>query len=96
MVHMTQLRAKIEIDAMWTMHYLFCSPTTVQPSCYKTILCSGGLKLMMIFPDFVGKSVSGLDGEAAAQKLRGRVGTTVKVKLLDVFPYLELHFINYR
>lgn len=30
-----------------------------------------------------GKSVSGLDGEAAAQRLRGRVGTTVKVKLLD-------------
>ncbi|TVU11436.1 hypothetical protein EJB05_45022 [Eragrostis curvula] len=29
-----------------------------------------------------GKSVSGLDGEAAAQRLRGRVGTTVKVKLL--------------
>lgn len=44
---------------------------------------------MIIFPDFVGKSVSGLDGEAAAQRLRGRVGTTVKVKLLDVFPYLE-------
>uniref|UniRef100_A0A0E0PX25 C-terminal processing peptidase n=1 Tax=Oryza rufipogon TaxID=4529 RepID=A0A0E0PX25_ORYRU len=31
-----------------------------------------------------GKSVSGLDGEAAAQRLRGRVGTTVKVKVLDV------------
>ncbi|EEE65605.1 hypothetical protein OsJ_21145 [Oryza sativa Japonica Group] len=30
-----------------------------------------------------GKSVSGLDGEAAAQRLRGRVGTTVKVKVLD-------------
>jgi len=30
-----------------------------------------------------GKSVSGMDGEAAAQRLRGRVGTTVKVKLLD-------------
>ncbi|GJM99916.1 hypothetical protein PR202_ga17057 [Eleusine coracana subsp. coracana] len=30
-----------------------------------------------------GKSVSGLDGEAAAQRLRGRVGTTVKVKLLE-------------
>ncbi|PWZ07150.1 Carboxyl-terminal-processing peptidase 3, chloroplastic [Zea mays] len=30
-----------------------------------------------------GKSVSGLDGEAAAQRLRGRVGTTVKVKFLD-------------
>ncbi|KAL6592687.1 hypothetical protein ACP70R_049362 [Stipagrostis hirtigluma subsp. patula] len=30
-----------------------------------------------------GKSVLGLDGEAAAQRLRGRVGTTVKVKLLD-------------
>ncbi|KAG8094441.1 hypothetical protein GUJ93_ZPchr0012g22018 [Zizania palustris] len=30
-----------------------------------------------------GKSVFGLDGEAAAQKLRGRVGTIVKVKLLD-------------
>lgn len=30
-----------------------------------------------------GKSVSGLDGEAAAQRLRGRVGTTVKLKLLD-------------
>uniref|UniRef100_A0A0D3GFX8 PDZ domain-containing protein n=1 Tax=Oryza barthii TaxID=65489 RepID=A0A0D3GFX8_9ORYZ len=28
-----------------------------------------------------GKSVSGLDGEAAAQRLRGRVGTTVKVKV---------------
>lgn len=50
---------------------------------------------MIIFPDFVGKSVSGLDGEAAAQRLRGRVGTTVKVKLLDVFHYLELHFFNY-
>uniref|UniRef100_A0A0E0LB10 C-terminal processing peptidase n=1 Tax=Oryza punctata TaxID=4537 RepID=A0A0E0LB10_ORYPU len=30
-----------------------------------------------------GKNVSGLDGEAAAQRLRGRVGTTVKVKVLD-------------
>ncbi|KAL6909723.1 hypothetical protein ACP4OV_001382 [Aristida adscensionis] len=30
-----------------------------------------------------GKSVLGMDGEAAAQRLRGRVGTTVKVKLLD-------------
>ncbi|XP_015694437.2 carboxyl-terminal-processing peptidase 3, chloroplastic isoform X1 [Oryza brachyantha] len=30
-----------------------------------------------------GKSVFGLDGEAAAQRLRGRVGTTVKVKVLD-------------
>jgi len=47
---------------------------------------------MVIFSDSVGKSVSGLDGEAAAQRLRGRVGTTVKVKLLDVFPYLDLHF----
>ena len=46
----------------------------------------------MIFSNYVGKSVSGLDGEAAAQRLRGRVGTTVKVKLLDVFPYLDLHF----
>ncbi|GJN28916.1 hypothetical protein PR202_gb17090 [Eleusine coracana subsp. coracana] len=34
-----------------------------------------------------GKSVFGLDGEAAAQRLRGHVGTTVKVKLLEVFPY---------
>jgi hypothetical protein len=42
---------------------------------------------MMIFSDFKGKNVSGLDGEAAAQRLRGRVGTTVKVKVLDVFPY---------
>jgi hypothetical protein len=42
---------------------------------------------MMIISDFKGKSVSGLDGEAAAQRLRGRVGTTVKVKVLDVFPY---------
>ena len=50
---------------------------------------------MVIFSDSVGKSVSGLDGEAAAQRLRGRVGTTVKVKLLDVFPYLDLHFSNY-
>ncbi|KAF0904615.1 hypothetical protein E2562_035869 [Oryza meyeriana var. granulata] len=30
-----------------------------------------------------GKSVFGLDGEAAAQRLRGHVGTTVKVKVLD-------------
>lgn len=30
-----------------------------------------------------GKSVFGLDGEAAAQRLRGRVGTTVKVKLRE-------------
>ncbi|KAK3129073.1 hypothetical protein QOZ80_6BG0471150 [Eleusine coracana subsp. coracana] len=30
-----------------------------------------------------GKSVFGLDGEAAAQRLRGHVGTTVKVKLLE-------------
>jgi hypothetical protein len=42
---------------------------------------------MMIISDFKGKSVSGLDGEAAAQRLRGHVGTTVKVKVLDVFPY---------
>jgi len=48
--------------------------------------------VMVIFPHSVGKSVSGMDGEAAAQRLRGRVGTTVKVKLLDVFPYLDLHF----
>jgi hypothetical protein len=47
---------------------------------------------MVIFPRSAGKSVSGLDGEAAAQRLRGRVGTTVKVKLLDVFPNLDLHF----
>jgi hypothetical protein len=50
---------------------------------------------MVIFPHSVGKSVSGMDGEAAAQRLRGSVGTTVKVKLLDVFPYLDLHFFNY-
>uniref|UniRef100_A0A0D9WPS7 C-terminal processing peptidase n=1 Tax=Leersia perrieri TaxID=77586 RepID=A0A0D9WPS7_9ORYZ len=30
-----------------------------------------------------GVGVFGLDGEAAAQRLRGRVGTTVKVKVLD-------------
>ncbi|CAM0955527.1 unnamed protein product [Alopecurus aequalis] len=30
-----------------------------------------------------GKSVLGLDGEAVAQRLRGRAGTTVEVKLLD-------------
>ena len=48
---------------------------------------------MVIFPDSVGKSVSGLDGEAAAKRLRGSVGTTVKVRLLDVFPDLELQFL---
>jgi len=55
---------------------------------------AGGLLLMMISSHSAGKSVSGLDGEAAAQRLRGRVGTTVKVKLLDVFPYLELRSIS--
>lgn len=31
-----------------------------------------------------GESVAGLNSEAAAQKLRGRIGTTVTVKLLGV------------
>lgn len=33
-----------------------------------------------------------MDGEAAAQRLRGRVGTTVKVKVLDVCTHPLLQF----
>ena len=41
----------------------------------------------LISTGFVGNSVLGLDVEAVAQRLRGRAGTTVEVKLLDVCPY---------
>jgi hypothetical protein len=81
-------------DLFYADYALSIFPVTVQPSCYITRpipIRAGGLLLMMISSHSAGKSVSGLDGEAAAQRLRGRVGTTVKVKLLDVFPYLELH-----
>jgi len=76
------------------VHYLFF-PVSVQQVVTRLIpRRAGGLLLMMISSHSAGKSVSGLDGEAAAQRLRGRVGTTVKVKLLDVFPYLELRSIS--
>ena len=79
---------------MLMVHYLFF-PVSVQQVVTRLIpRRAGGLLLMMISSHSAGKSVSGLDGEAAAQRLRGRVGTTVKVKLFDVFPYLELRSIS--
>jgi hypothetical protein len=40
--------------------------------------------MIHIFFPFIGESVAGLNGEVAAQKLRGRVGTTVTVKLVSM------------
>lgn len=50
---------------------------------------------MLFLCNFTGQKLDGIDSEAAAQKLRGRVGTSVTVKLKSVCTYyLHVSFVR--
>lgn len=49
---------------------------------------------LIILGSCPGEKLDGFDGEAAAQKLRGRVGTSVSVKLYSVTKNSKLILLN--